>query len=76
MVSQIAPPLTRGSLASLVKGWVLRMLATSLTAAMALTTEISPMREMVATLSHRLSRSMRPGSPMIKTPSNTAITTR
>jgi hypothetical protein len=76
LVSQIAPPLASSTLASSLNGATRMIPPTRRTAATALTAVTKPISDPVSTRSQVLSRSMRPGSPTIRMPSRTAITTR
>ncbi len=75
MVSQIAPPLASRMLALSLNGATRMIPPTRRTAATALTAVIKPISDPVSTRSQVLSRSMRPGSPMIRMPSRTVMST-
>ena len=72
----MAPPLASSTLAFWVKLDTLMMPMTSRMAASALATEIRPINTLVRLWSQGRSRSMRPGSPMMRTASNPTTRTR
>ena len=73
-MAQTAPPAASSTLAFEVNGAVLMMLATSRTAPTVLARVMTPINDPVMTRSQVESRSIRPGSPIMRIPSRTATT--